>query len=70
MSLCVSCGVMNPDGVEVCPHHHNVYGDDWAASNRVWCDFFHRGIVPKRLTVAERDDDFWYHAGVPDVDAA
>ena len=42
-------------GVQLAPHsadyergvclHHLVYADDWAAANRKWCDFFHRGIV-------------------------
>jgi hypothetical protein len=39
-----------------------VYGDDWAAANRIMCDFFHRKKVPPRLTRPEREDDFW-HAG-------
>jgi hypothetical protein len=45
----------------LCPHHHCVYGDDWATANRIMCDFFHRGVVPSRLTQKERDDDFWSH---------
>jgi hypothetical protein len=36
-------------------------GDDWSAANRLLCDFFHRGIVPPRLTSVERDDAFWAH---------
>jgi hypothetical protein len=32
-------------------------------ANRIMCDFFHRGKVPPRLAVNERDDDFWAHAG-------
>jgi hypothetical protein len=38
-----------------------VYGDDWAAANRIMCDFFHRKKVPPRLGRSERDDDFWAH---------
>jgi hypothetical protein len=45
----------------LCPHHHCVYGDDWAAANRIMCDFFHRGKLPARLAQTERDDDFWSH---------
>jgi hypothetical protein len=30
---------------------------DWAAENRIMCDFIHRGIVPPRLPAAERADD-------------
>lgn len=25
-----------------------MYGPDWAKTNRIMCDFFHRGIVPPR----------------------
>ena len=47
----------------LCPHHHCVYGDDWAVANRIMCDFFHRGKVPSRLSHSERDDEFWAHTG-------
>ena len=29
----------------LCGYHSAVHGDDWAAGNRVMCDFLHRGIV-------------------------
>lgn len=45
MVLCPSCGVSNIDGVPICPHHTMV-DQEWSRSNRAWCDFFHRGIVP------------------------
>lgn len=57
MPPCPACGLDNV-GRDLCVHHHTVYGDDWAASNRIWCDFFHRGIVPERLAPADRDEDF------------
>jgi hypothetical protein len=63
MSLCASCGLQLTGDAALCPHHHCVYGDDWAVANRIMCDFFHRGKVPPRLAVNERDDDFWAHAG-------
>lgn len=55
---CPSCGLQLRDA-EICPHHHTVYGDDWATSNRIMCDWLHRGKVPLRLSYAERDTDFW-----------
>jgi hypothetical protein len=58
MSLCVQCGYGHADSTELCPHHHVIYGDDWARANRIQCDFFHRGIVPPRLPEAERADEF------------
>jgi hypothetical protein len=63
MSLCASCGLQLTGGASLCPHHHCVYGDDWAAANRIMCDFFHRGKIPPRLPQGEREDDFWAHAG-------
>ncbi len=61
MSLCASCGLQLNNNTELCPHHHVMYGDDWAASNRLMCDFFHRGKVPSRLSKKELSDDFWVH---------
>ncbi len=37
---------------------HPSSAHDWAGANRIMCDFFHRRKVPRRLTQAERDDDF------------
>jgi len=59
MSLCSSCGLIAWGDVALCLHHHCITGDDWAASNRIWCDVLHRGKLPPRLTEAERDDNFW-----------
>lgn len=63
MSLCASCGLQLSGEAGLCPHHHCVYGDDWAVANRIMCDFFHRKKVPPRLPQTERDDDFWAHTG-------
>jgi hypothetical protein len=60
MSLCAACGLQTTGNSGLCPHHHYVYGDAWAAANRIMCDFFHRGKVPPRLTRPEREDDFWH----------
>ena len=61
MSLCASCGLQLSGQAALCPHHHCVYGDDWAVANRIMCDFFHRKKVPPRLAQHDRDDDFWAH---------
>jgi hypothetical protein len=61
MSLCASCGLQLAGDATLCPHHHCVYGDDWAVANRIMCDFFHRRKVPPRLAQHDRDDDFWAH---------
>ena len=63
MSLCASCGLQLTGDAGLCPHHHCVYGDDWAVANRIMCDFFHRKKVPPRLAQTERDDEFWAHTG-------
>ena len=60
MNHCASCGLQLPEG-ELCPHHHCVYGDDWAVANRILCDFFRRGKEPPRLPKLDRDDAFWAH---------
>ena len=56
MSLCTSCGLSVPGDLALCVHHHTIH-DDWAASNRAMCDFFHRGIVLPRLDKDKREDD-------------
>ena len=61
MSLCTSCGLEILDGSELC-RHHVTEGDNWAESNRIMCDFFHRKKLPKRLTPEVRGDEFWAHA--------
>ena len=54
MSLCASCGLQLYGEFALCPYHHLVYGDNWGMSNRIMCDFLHRGVVPARLTQKER----------------
>lgn len=47
---------MNNDAL--CLHHHAFSdNDNWAAANRVWCAFFHLGVVPSRVAKADRDSD-------------
>ena len=38
MSLCASCGLQLSGDAGLCPHHHCVYGDDWAVANRIMQD--------------------------------
>ena len=59
MSYCAACGLQLAGDSALCPHHARLYGDDWAAANRIMCDFFPRGKVPPRLTRTERDDPLW-----------
>jgi hypothetical protein len=56
--ICALCGSYLSTG-ELCGHHANVYNDDWSSSNKVWCDYFHRGIEIPRLSYIDRADDFW-----------
>jgi hypothetical protein len=56
MIACVLCGVEVQDGSALCAHHLCGVGENWAASNRIMCDLVHRGIVPPRLSVDEREE--------------
>lgn len=58
LRLCALCGLTLRND-ELCSHHSFIYDDDWATANRIMCDFFHRGIVPARLHLLDRDDVFW-----------
>jgi hypothetical protein len=56
MSLCAACGVgLSGTDVErgVCGHHQTAFGDEWAAGNRTFCDFVHRGIEPPNVPLPE-----------------
>jgi hypothetical protein len=54
MSRCAQCGFELEASVELCSHHH-VRDEDWAASNRIMCDFLHRGKEPARLPPSARE---------------
>ena len=46
-SLCALCGVsVYGSNLAICPYHFGGGPEDWAAGNRVFCDFMHRGVVP------------------------
>lgn len=57
VSACVVCGCPVEDGL--CRHHVDGYtGDRWADTNRILCDWLHRGIEPTRLTAEQRADEW------------
>jgi hypothetical protein len=55
MSLCAACGIQLTDGEALCRHHSTGADDGWAASNRIMCDFIHRGVVPARAADDEKE---------------
>ena len=62
MSLCAHCGQTVLGGSGVCAFHLTGQGDDWAAGNRIMCDFFHRGIVlPRPPEPASHSSDSLFH---------
>lgn len=61
MSLCPACGLETSDNAALCRHHFS-QRDNWAESNRIMCDFFHRRKVLPRLTREVRGGEFWAHA--------
>jgi len=46
MSLCALCAQPTLTERDLCVYHLYPHADDWAAGNRIMCDFVHRGIVP------------------------
>ena len=64
MIACVLCGSEASEGGALCAHHLFGIPDEWATSNRIMCDFLHRGVIPRRLSREEREDP------EPEVEAA
>ena len=56
LSMCAACGQQLRDATGLCPHHVFVADTDWAAVNRIMCDFFHRQKPWERLPFTERID--------------
>jgi hypothetical protein len=56
MNRCALCGTEVREAVHLCQHHH-VQDIGWAATNRIMCDFLHRGMPPLRVSAPERDQD-------------
>lgn len=57
LARCATCGVtLWTAEAGICTQHGAFYaGDQWAAGNRIACDFFHRRLVHPEL--AERGED-------------
>jgi hypothetical protein len=62
MLLCPVCCQPVPENTAFCALHVGPLGGGWAASNRIMCDFFHRGVTPPRLEAPDRVDDFARHS--------
>ena len=58
MNRCAWCNVEMATGSGLCAHH-DTSESGWAASNRIMCDFLHRGLEPPRVGDGERDEDLW-----------
>lgn len=53
INRCVFCGAELIDE-HICSFHvYTPLGDGWAESNRIMCDFFHRGKVAPRVPNTE-----------------
>ena len=58
MPRCPACGLdTGSNGVEACVHHFQIGFD--AKANRIWCDYFHRGVEIKRLFPEPLTDPAW-----------
>ena len=62
MVLCAVCVQRLPDDARMCRQHLGGPGRTWAASNRIMCDFSHRGVTPSRLPAGDRADDLARHS--------
>jgi hypothetical protein len=67
-TACLICGIRILASWGVCPHHTMLHDDNWARGNKVYCDFFHRGIVLPRLPEKTRDEVEWYWTASNDTD--
>jgi len=56
MNRCAWCNMEVAAGSNLCAHH-DAPETGWAASNRIMCDFLHRGLLPPRVHDRERDED-------------
>ena len=67
MRICPSCGVDRPDDGEIlCLFHSRDVGDNFAAYNRVWCNYFHRGVSLPPRVIEPGDDVSHVGASAPD----
>jgi hypothetical protein len=56
MNRCALCGAEVSGAVNLCPNHH-AQDLGWAATNRVMCNFLHRGALPPRVSAVDRSQD-------------
>ena len=59
MNRCDQCGSELAGAFTLCPHHYLHQDVGWATTNRVMCDFLHRGVVALRLSPDDREDDLY-----------
>jgi hypothetical protein len=62
VATCTLCRAEVSSGAELCLYHLGTEANDWAATNRIMCDFFHRKKVPPRLAPAQRDEEVMSYA--------
>ena len=56
MNRCALCNIEVPGRWSLCAHH-DAQEIGWAASNRIMCDFLHRGVPPPRVNAGANDND-------------
>jgi len=56
MNRCASCATELPRAMTLCVHHH-FHDAGWAVTNRIMCDFIHRGLIPARVSALDREDE-------------
>ena len=76
-ALCSQCGLTLPNSVtQLCSHHSAEKGPDWAAHNKIVCDFIHRGqirtdLIDGKFYLSEPYNGNWvtleYALTVPEV---
>lgn len=58
---CPFCAMLLAPGHELCDIHLGLLHETWAAENRAYCDFIHRGVEMPRLSKWERERDLdWF----------
>jgi hypothetical protein len=62
VATCTLCRATVSSGTELCLYHLGTEANDWAATNRIMCDFFHRKKLPPRLAPEQRDEEVMSYA--------
>lgn len=57
MNRCNQCGIELLAAFTLCPHHYLNTDAGWATTNRIMCDFVHRGLAPAPVPPASREDE-------------